>query len=431
MKIEFTLNDGTEIHYIRSFVITHGEKYKNKTYVIDLFDYKYTANNKYHFNRSELHLCDEYTIDNINVGKMKTFIKLMPFDNVKSSNKMIALFSKNLSSFPYRLFESHDGSIYVDTYNNYGVVDFDIIYVGNINDIDNNIIFSHYNSDHDIFNYFLHNTLDNEHCCHLVRKNPMVLKICEEQTDKLCMIAVKQNGLALQYVKEQNDLICLEAVKQNGMSLQYVKKQTEDICICAVKNETYALKYVNVDEMSKDTLNKIYDIVWMSNWGGNLFKYITNQSYDICKKFVSKFPTCIEFIHEQTHELCMLAIDNSNGDAIRFINNPTYEMHMLAVSKDGVKLKYINDEHQSLELCEKAVQTNPRAIKYVCDAYVNEELCMYAIKHKSEYIKYIKSQTYEMCKLALNININNWIYINNKQYAVELLMELISNIPSK
>ena len=78
----------------------------------------------------------------------------------------------------------------------------------------------------------------------MVRQDPMLLRLIDNKTAKVCLEAVALNGLALQYINRQTLEICLAAVSQNGKALQYVKEQTEEICLAAVKQDGLALEYV-------------------------------------------------------------------------------------------------------------------------------------------------------------------------------------------
>ena len=78
----------------------------------------------------------------------------------------------------------------------------------------------------------------------MVRQDPMLLRLIDNKTPKVCLEAVSLNGLALQYINRQTPEICLAAVSKNGMALQYVREQTEEICLTAVKQDGMALEYV-------------------------------------------------------------------------------------------------------------------------------------------------------------------------------------------
>ena len=78
----------------------------------------------------------------------------------------------------------------------------------------------------------------------MVRQDPMLLRLIDNKTPKVCLEAVALNGLALQYINLQTPEICLAAVSKNGKALQYVREQTEEICLAAVKQNGMALAYV-------------------------------------------------------------------------------------------------------------------------------------------------------------------------------------------
>ena len=75
----------------------------------------------------------------------------------------------------------------------------------------------------------------------------------------------------------------------------------------------------------------------------------------------------LEYIKEQTPELCMAAVTQTRL-ALRFVKEQTLELCMAAVSKNGYALKYVKE--QTLEICMAAVKQNEFALDYVNSEFI-------------------------------------------------------------
>ena len=70
------------------------------------------------------------------------------------------------------------------------------------------------------------------------------------------------------------------------------------------------------------------------------FKYVLNQTREICLAAVKRNPDNIKFVINQTEELCQLAVGHK-GDTIKFIKNPSEEICILAVKKSEHSISFI------------------------------------------------------------------------------------------
>ena len=87
------------------------------------------------------------------------------------------------------------------------------------------------------------------------------------------------------------------------------------------------------------------------------------DNYEICLQAV-KYTAgmCIEFIENQTEEICKLAVMQI-GNTIKYVKEQTPEICFLAIKRDGNALMYVKE--QTPEICILAVLQNKKAMKYV------------------------------------------------------------------
>ena len=88
----------------------------------------------------------------------------------------------------------------------------------------------------------------------------------------------------------------------------------------------------------------------------------------------------LEYIENQTEELCRMAI-NQNEYAIQYVINQTEELCRLAVEKNGYAIRYV--QNQTEELCRLAIQRNNGAFVYIRNQ--TEELCKMVNQHEYDF----------------------------------------------
>jgi len=96
----------------------------------------------------------------------------------------------------------------------------------------------------------------------LVRKDGLIIKFIENQTEYLCLLALKSNKKSFKFMKNPTYEVCLEAVKLCGWNLKYIKNQTTELCILALLNKYEAIRYVyNKDKF----INNVREILVKHN----------------------------------------------------------------------------------------------------------------------------------------------------------------------
>lgn len=106
----------------------------------------------------------------------------------------------------------------------------------------------------------------------------------------------------------------------------------------------------------------------------------------------------------QTPEICEEAIRKSGGMAIEFIKNQTQELCDMAVgfshkNPNLLILKHIKPEFQTPVLLKAAVTHNPWVISQIKQP--TEELSVIAVKHEPRVLREIKEQTPKICYAAV------------------------------
>ena len=88
---------------------------------------------------------------------------------------------------------------------------------------------------------------------------------------------------------------------------------------------------------------------------------VTNNDLEL---ILSIYPSYLEFIDNQTPELCMVAVKN-DGWALEHVKEQTPELCMMAVKNDGRALQFAKE--QTPEICLAAVKNDATAIQFVRD----------------------------------------------------------------
>lgn len=139
----------------------------------------------------------------------------------------------------------------------------------------------------------------------------------------------------------ENEKECFEAVKHFNDALKYIENQTPELCMAAVCCDLNELNYVK------------------------------NLTPELCMAAVKENGFAITFVPEQflTFELCKIALENSEGDAIECIN-PAYqtpELCMMAVDLDPKNLHGIYPPNRTADICMAAVSKSAEALEFVRD----------------------------------------------------------------
>jgi len=220
---------------------------------------------------------------------------------------------------------------------------------------------------------------------------------------ELNIIAIKQDAYTLQHVRNQTDEICRLAVEQKGLALFYVytHNKTEELCKIAVQQDGTALTYVPVHLRSEEMCS----IAVKQN--GCALSFVPNQINDICKRFVENNPNTIESLKGRPERMCQVFIER-HARELDINRQMIIRISMLAVNQNGLVLRSVSDQNQTVEMCKIAIQQNPKALQHVNISDHNElqQVYRFAVELNGLALEYIplKYQTEEICRTAVRQN---------------------------
>ena len=117
--------------------------------------------------------------------------------------------------------------------------------------------------------------ITNDFMIYAINCNYNALKLIENQTEEMCIIAMEKSPYAIYLIKDKTENVMLKAtkikglykdknmpqfynavlayIKENGNSLQYVRRKykTYELCKAAINNSAFAIKYVPKEILEK------------------------------------------------------------------------------------------------------------------------------------------------------------------------------------
>lgn len=104
---------------------------------------------------------------------------------------------------------------------------------------------------------------------------------------------------------------------------------------------------------------------------------------------VQDYPSYIEFVEDQTPDLCLAA-----------------------VKEYGMMVKYVHN--QTPEICIEAVKNDPWAYEFVCTELRTEEISIEAVKRNGFVVEMVEIQTSTICQEAVKQNPKAEMYVKDK-----------------
>lgn len=152
---------------------------------------------------------------------------------------------------------------------------------------------------------------------------------------------------------------------------------------------TFAKKSVQINGLAlqfvKEQTKELCHLAVQSD--GRALQFVKEQTAELCYLAVKRDSFALQYAKEQTEELCLLAVQQRyGGGALQFVKEQTEEMCRLAVQQNGYALYYV--KKQTEELSKLAVQQNGLALEYVKEQ--TEELCRLAVQQNDDASKYVK-----------------------------------------
>ena len=149
---------------------------------------------------------------------------------------------------------------------------------------------------------------------------------------------------------------------------------------------------------------------------GLALEYITDQTEEICIEAVKNNPEALKYVNFQTEKICLEAV-KKNGSILKYVNIQTDKICLEAmkycISSYDNPLKYV--ENQTEEICLEAIKNSP---SYNCPLEhvknQTDKICLEAVKKNGKTLKYVKNQTEEICMEAINEYSNSFCYVTNQ-----------------
>ena len=156
--------------------------------------------------------------------------------------------------------------------------------------------------------------------------------------------------------------------------------------------------------------------------------YLINELENISLSLIKKNPLILEFIDNQTKEMCLNCV-NQYYFSLKFVNHNLLtqeeykEVCIDAVKRNECSILFVNHNYltsnQYEEVCLESVKSNGSSLDFIKENLINnsiyKEICLIAIKQNAYCINYISSYLNDddYSYICSNININDCIdYIN-------------------
>lgn len=231
----------------------------------------------------------------------------------------------------------------------------------------------------------------------------------------------------------------INKVLEDYRNLKYVKRKylTNENCLLFMNNNYKAIEYIPLEfqtfEICKIAIDNNY-FRYVSNQSYKICKYalkyrlqnleyINNQTYKLCKYAININPDCIGIIYNQTKKLCYLSLKLTNS-VLGLIRNPNYKMCKLAIKKKITQnyyevFKYIPEKYRTEKIIKYALKYDLTSLKYIDN--LNDEMIEIAIKYNPQALYYIENPTEELCLKSLKKYGTALEYILNPTYEICLI----------
>jgi hypothetical protein len=148
------------------------------------------------------------------------------------------------------------------------------------------------------------------------------------------------------------------------------------------------------------------------------YEYKSKQYYEFLSryeinKFISQSPHRIfKYVKNQTDELCKLAV-KFNPRSLSYVKNQTKDIINFAINIDGCSIMRINNYNKYstntiIEFWKNSINKVPSLITELKASYfspdIMNELYKIALTKNYELIQRIKPQTYDLCLFAMSID---------------------------
>ena len=220
----------------------------------------------------------------------------------------------------------------------------------------------------------------------MIKRNPIIIKNIDNQTEEMKKLAVKANGLLLRYIKNPTEEVEKLALENNPRAIEFIENPSEEMMETAIEN------------------------------GWSNLNQIKNPSESIIKKAIKQRGWAIRYVKNPNEELQVLAV-KKDYDSIKYIKSPCEEAQKEAVKISYDALRYI--EFPCIEAEVQAIRNNESAINFISN--LNKEKLLILMKENifSEKLMYIGYKHEIKLFLYVGIFINKiikYLFRNHNNY---------------
>lgn len=233
--------------------------------------------------------------------------------------------------------------------------------------------------------------------------NGLLLKYITSQTDDHCYTAIRNNPCSIEFVKDQSIGICHEVIMRDSSCFKYIKDKNDYLCSKVIQHYRYGEYDIDID----------YETIINNPYLINLF-----HEFDTLKSFIKLDPWIIEFIQDQTHQLCNYLV-RCDPKYFKLCKMQNFQICLIAIYNNVDNLKYVNNQCDIL--CWEALKYSAQAIRSIKNPH--HDMWLYALNRDPDLIKYCNEKLdYDM---YLKIFRNN--LLNANHIPSDILYEIIQN----
>jgi hypothetical protein len=205
--------------------------------------------------------------------------------------------------------------------------------------------------------------------------DPQIIKSMNYFDEDLAIIAVKRNTYSIKYINDQyiTEDLCIIAVKSSGHILELIDNKTYDICLHAIIQDIKSCEFAPLDillqiiDLNKNMFDT-YSYEYLIDMSYKLKIKCYNHIFNDCilDEYFKVIDNGLELknVAYQSFNMCLSAV-MQNGLYLQYIRSDNEWMndykkmdiiYKYAIKQNPFALQYINN--QSYELCEKAFEQN-------------------------------------------------------------------------
>ena len=188
----------------------------------------------------------------------------------------------------------------------------------------------------------------------------------------------------------------IELLDDENIYIENYKCKTNKFNITSIDSIENFVNKLKIDDVERIIYRNPYDIRYMKNLPYDL-------PYELCKYVIDTNYELLEFIDNQTEELCKYAIEKSNGCALKYVKNQTNDICKFAIDINPFSIEHV--ETQTENLCLRAIEHDPKTIR--CIGNPTLRVCEFTIERAKK-----NTSIYDERKIHAHILSKHWKLID-------------------